>query len=322
MASLPLVSICVPSFNSARWILETLDSALRQTYPEVEILVVDNASTDDTVALARSTRSPRLRVEVNGENLGAVRNFNRCIDQARGELIKFLLSDDLLYPACVERMAGLFARHGTLGLVFSPRDVLLDEDADNAAREWKRQAETLHTRFNRLETVNSGRSLFEQYLEGELYGNWIGEPTCVMVRKECFRRVGGFNPRICQEVDYAMWLRVLAFFDAGFLDERLSAYRVHSAATTASNKRINRDWLDRLWLLEDLLSYEEIRRRYPQIRRLRNRELRRLVRAEVGGVVRGLVGARRPSLSFAAKARAVRDYLAYRAAGRPMLGAR
>src|SRR5260370_18406428 len=103
----PLVSICIPTFNADRWIQECLESALAQIYPRLEVLIIDDASTDETVELVRAVDDKRIRVLVNEPNIGLVRNWNKCIEMARGEFIKFLVHDDILYPDCVQKMMRL-----------------------------------------------------------------------------------------------------------------------------------------------------------------------------------------------------------------------
>ena len=70
----PLVSICIPSYNGEKWIREAIDSALAQTYKPLEIVIVDDASTDNTLEIIQSYRDPRIRIEVNKKNLGQNKN--------------------------------------------------------------------------------------------------------------------------------------------------------------------------------------------------------------------------------------------------------
>src|SRR4051812_21562594 len=100
----PVISICVPAYNAAGYLRQCLDSALAQTFKDWELVLVDNASTDQTVAIATeyARRDDRFRVHQNAQNIGAHANFNRCIDLAQGEWLKFLCADDWLEPECVE----------------------------------------------------------------------------------------------------------------------------------------------------------------------------------------------------------------------------
>src|SRR5712691_12790791 len=143
----PLVSICIPTFNAARWILDCLVSALAQSYPSLEVLVIDDASTDETVELIRSIDDERIRLLVNEQNIGLARNWNKCIEMSRGDFIKFLFHDDILYPDCVEKMMRLLLSNENVGLVFSPRDVIVEGDPEaELTKTWLQHWTTLHTR--------------------------------------------------------------------------------------------------------------------------------------------------------------------------------
>jgi len=275
-AKLPLVSICLPTFNGAKWIRESVDSALRQTYENIEIIVVDDGSTDDTVEQIRSIDDPRIAVHTNGRNVGLISNWNKCLKLASGEFIKFLFQDDILYPDCVERMMGLFLKYDGIGLVFSARDILVDRDLDErTAKHWLEYCEVLHTHFDSLGEFNSGRRLFLQQMRNGFYGNWIAEPSSVMVKKECFYRLGQFNTRLYQVGDLEMWLRIMYFYDVGFIEDKLTAFRIHGKSATVANARSRNDFLDQFWLFEELLRHNEIKNSCPEIVDMRNRELDR-----------------------------------------------
>jgi glycosyltransferase involved in cell wall biosynthesis len=276
----PLVSICIPTFNAARWIQVCLESALAQTYPSLEILIVDDGSTDETVELVRSIDDERIRLMVNEQNVGLAQNWNRCIEMSRADFIKLLFHDDLLYPDCVEKMMQLLLSHEHVGLVFSPRDVIVEEDPEGkSTKKWLQNWTTLHTRFRALEAVNRGRDLFTQYLSSGFQGNWIGEPSSVLIRKGCFTRLGLFNPKLYQVCDVEMWLRIMFFYDIGFLPEKLSAFRFHSDSTSSRNMISRRNFLDQLWLLESLSNCKPIMSAHPEIERIRALELARLAKA-------------------------------------------
>ena len=105
-----LVTIAIPTFNGAQWLGDAIESAISPTYRRVEILVVDDASGDDSVELAESFDDGRIRVVRNETRLGLATNWNRCIELARGEFIKFLFQDDLLHRDCVRELVGLMQR--------------------------------------------------------------------------------------------------------------------------------------------------------------------------------------------------------------------
>lgn len=115
----PKVSILIPVFNREKYIAECIQSALDQTFVGLEVVVVDNASDDGTWDICQqfAMRDPRVRVFRNKENIGPVRNWIRCAQEARGEYSKILFSDDLLEPDCIERMLQPF-KDPDVSLVF------------------------------------------------------------------------------------------------------------------------------------------------------------------------------------------------------------
>jgi glycosyltransferase involved in cell wall biosynthesis len=286
----PAVSICIPACNGAEWIDAAIDSALAQTHTDFELLVVDDRSTDETRERVLARSDERLRLSGNDSSLGAAANHNRCIELAGGELIKFLHQDDLLYPDCLERMTALFETHPTVGLVFAPRDVILDEPADPRAVEWARTYGSLHDGFRRLQAFNRGADLLDEYLpslRGPVYYNWIGEPSAVMARRACFEQVGRFQPRMAQSFDIEMWLRIMAVADVGFVSEPLTAFRHHSRSLSAATARSGGDWLDLLWLLEGVLGSPSLSaRNRTMLRRFRRRELLRAFKRQAARMLR------------------------------------
>lgn len=117
--SISKVSILIPVYNRKKYIAECIQSALDQTYCDFEIVIVDNASDDGTweICQALAVRDSRIRVFRNATNIGPVRNWIRCAQEARGEYGKILFSDDLLEPDCIERMLQPL-KNPDVGLVF------------------------------------------------------------------------------------------------------------------------------------------------------------------------------------------------------------
>lgn len=101
----PLISICIPAYNRADLIEETINSALSQTYTNIEVIVNDNCSTDNTWSLLEkiSRRDSRVKIFSNDENLGAVKNWKKAMEKATGEYALILWSDDLIKPDFIEK---------------------------------------------------------------------------------------------------------------------------------------------------------------------------------------------------------------------------
>jgi glycosyltransferase involved in cell wall biosynthesis len=272
----------------------------------LEVVVVDNASTDATRRRVQEIDDPRVRLYANSHNLGVCRNFNRSVALSRGRYIKLLCADDVLYPDCVEAMLRVFESDPRVGLVFSPRDIDLEDPNDPGAIAWKAKHEGAHTRFGELDEVNTGEALLSTWIRDEFRGNWIGEPTNVMMSRECLRDIGTFNFRVPERTDMDLWARAMLRHSVGFVDRPLARFLVHAKSGTSIHRGTGRAWLDRLWFLEGLLTYDEVRRRYPEIRRLRTKALL--------AVLRDVLLAR--GTPKRGKLKGIRSYLAFRLLGR------
>jgi len=303
----PRVSIAIPVYNGARWIGDTVRSALAQTFDDFEVVVVDNASTDATVETISVIGDDRVRLFRNPTNLGPYRNMNRTVEESRGELIKFLHADDELLPNCLERMVERFD-DPDIGLVFAPRRIELSNPGDPKQQQWLEDFGRPERRFGVLRDKNDGRALLRAYLSTRgSYGNWIGEPSSVMVRRACLERVGGFSLRVRQLNDMDLWALIMAFYDVSFVDEELSVYRFDGGSgggnLTSRNNERRRGWLDPLWMLEGLRRHPEIQAAIPELDDYIKDLRRRTVRSAVGAV------RRRPSLG----PERLRDYASYAA---------
>ncbi len=114
----PLVSFCIPTFNRAAHLGETLDSALNQTEKNFEIIVVDDASTDSTEKVVKGFTDPRIRYFKNNKNLGVPKNYNYVFSLAKGEYLCLLEDHDLLDPGYLEELLSLFKSHPELSFAF------------------------------------------------------------------------------------------------------------------------------------------------------------------------------------------------------------
>ena len=194
----PLVSIVIPAYNNADYLDETMKSVLGQTYTNLEVIVSDHASTDDTWAVMQryssDARVTLLHTEGGG---GALRNWNRVSQAATGELIKLVCGDDLLYPTIVaQQVAALLATPGAV-LAASPRDIV---DANGAPVLKNRGLAGLigvHDGTVAVrKTITQGTNIF-------------GEPGCVMMRRSVLEKVGWWDsrwPYLIDETSYSMVL--------------------------------------------------------------------------------------------------------------------
>jgi glycosyltransferase involved in cell wall biosynthesis len=278
----PLVSVCMPAHNAERWIGDAVESVLQQTYSHFELVISENASTDGTAAIARSYRDPRIRLEPTTSLIDPIENHSRSVQLSTGALIKFLHADDKLLPTCLEEMVALATEDPRIGLVFAPREILLDTPENEADIEWEEMYAHLHERFVGLTAVNEGILLFRQMLADGFEDNWFGEPTAVLASRACLARVGLFGLRLFQIADLDLWLRIALTHRIGYIPHPLSVYRHHDQSVTAANARVGRDWLDRLWMLEGLLAQPELEPAdRATVERLRNASFARALRSQL-----------------------------------------
>ncbi|MFT4049388.1 MAG: glycosyltransferase family 2 protein [Solirubrobacterales bacterium] len=217
----PTVSVCIPTYNYARFLPRTIGSVLDQTYDDLEVIVVDDASTDDTdEVMERYADDPRVSYVKNDPNLGLFKNFNHCASLARGRYLKFLCADDWLDPRYLERTVPLLEADQRIGLVTNSH-VLTDVDENPVTIEY---------------APFGGRDRIPSQDAVDMLIRWhypLGRPTNVVIRRELFDRVGGFDGDFAPTGDLQLWLRLLGEADLGAVREPLCFVRAHETKTHA-----------------------------------------------------------------------------------------
>ena len=211
----PLVSICISAYNAERFLAESIRSVLAQTYPNLEIIVLDNGSADHTFTVAASFDDPRLRTLRVGQNLGAYQAMNRLAAMATGEYLAIYHADDVYEPTIVEREVGHLERHRDVAAVFCT-DHFMDEEG----------------------RIYGGASLTPEFAGRASLGyhevvrylvrrkNTLFCCPTFMTRRAVFEALGGFRPDVYAiGTDLEMWLRIARRHPVAILDERLIRYR-------------------------------------------------------------------------------------------------
>ena len=252
----PMVTVCIPVYNGYTFLERCLQAIVNQTYRNLEILVVDNQSTDDSAALlaAWARRDPRLRVVTNDSNIGLVPNRNRCIELAHGEWIKFMDVDDVLAPSAIERL--LEASNGSYRMAICRR-LFFYEGVDETQRALMER----EVRRYEVRELLPGRTYITPEevarLALEYRGrNFVGEPTAVMMHRSVFDEFGDFNEDLVQIPDLEYWLRVGLHTGIAYVDEPLSCFSIHNGAASAANlalRSFRADRVDQLILLHEYL---------------------------------------------------------------------
>ena len=222
VSNTPKVSVCIPAFNAADYLRQAVESVLEQSYQNLEIVIVDNCSTDLTASLVgelQQASNVRICFYQNDRNIGLVANLNKCLEHAKGAYIKLLCADDMLLPECIEQMVERLDLHQSVKLVGSSR-FIIDERGDKLGIR----------KYMKGDAIVCGSQVITRCLFG---GNYIGEPTAVMFRKSDLK--GGFREDMPQLSDMDMWFQLLEQGDLLSLERPLCAVRSHSAQMTHAN---------------------------------------------------------------------------------------
>lgn len=241
MGSQVLVSVCIPTRNGGEYLEAALASVTSQTYGNLEVVISDDGSADDTLsiieAFAKATQYPVRVYQHQPAGIGA--NWNHCVQQAKGTYIKFLFQDDLLYPDCIERMVQLMQMDPTIGMVYSKRDLIYDTETE-FIKQFIAGYSNLHEQWQDLK-VTEGVLHGTAYLKDAQFlnspKNKIGEPVCVLLKAEVFKTVGYFDTQMKQALDSDFWYRLMPFYKVGFIDDSLCAFRLHDAQASSQNKQ-------------------------------------------------------------------------------------
>jgi len=219
------VSLCIPAYQAEKHLRETLDAAFAQTCEDMEILVLDNNTSDGTRTILeealRERRDPRLRVVRNDATLSMPDNWNRVVELCRAPLIKLLCADDLIDKTCVQDQADVLTENPDVALVACKVDLL-----DDAGQPLRRS-----TGLRRLTGRHDGRAVIRQVVRSG--GNPIGPSAAVTFRRKDFDTVGGFKGDLLYPMELELWTRLLRQGDFVGQTDAMAAFRVSADGATA-----------------------------------------------------------------------------------------
>ncbi len=240
----PKVSLLVPNCNRAAYLRQALASALAQDFADFELLISDDASSDDSVAVSTefARRDSRIALTIQPARLGLAANFNWCLGQARGEYVKFLLNDD--------RLARRDSLRRLVSMLEQAPDIVL---ASSAARIINAASEGQYVRdYLRRDQVEDGGIACRRCLLSGI--NQVGEPSLFLFRRRCAGK--GFNPAYRLWLDFEFALRVLEQGRFAYCSEPLTDFRKHPEQESQAllkllgieHYRLLATYADRPWL--------------------------------------------------------------------------
>ena len=213
-----LVSVCIPTYNCSDYIAETLDSVLNQTYKNIEIIITDNASTDETVKIIKKYSDDRINLFINETKLGMVNNWNEAVSKASGEYIKLLCSDDLLSPDAIEKQVKALDESNAICSI-----------GNSCVINSKGKVIFKRNYFNNNCLKNG-----VQYAQKSLLGrNIYAEPGNLLYRAAFMDQHGVYDTDLKYTPDWEFDLRLSAYGDIFCLSDIIFYFRISDSSETS-----------------------------------------------------------------------------------------
>ena len=223
MSSTATVSIVLPNYNYAHYLDERIQSLLHQTYTDFELIILDDASTDDSLTVIdKYTDDPRVRTTFFAENSGSpFRRWNDGAKLARGHYLLIAEADDSCHPTLLQKLVGKLDMHSSVGLAYC-QSLSIDGDG-NRIGTWKSYTDALNTERWANDYVDKGQTELS-YL---LFRNTIPNASAVLMRRNLFMEVGMADPTLRVIGDWMLWWKMLMVSDVAFVAEPLNYFRTH-----------------------------------------------------------------------------------------------
>lgn len=214
---MPKVTVVIPAYNATTYLPETLDSVLAQTFPDFEVLIINDGSTDHIVSWASEIDDPRVKL-ISQENRGVSEARNTGIKSAQGEYIAFLDADDMWEETKLEKQVRCFESKPEVGLVYTWTR-LVDETGQETGIKYDSQVEG---------------NVWQQILVACI----VCSGSSAMVRRCCFDRAGLFDPGASPAEDFDMWTRIAQHYSFAVIKEFLLDYRQHSGNSSRNHLKM------------------------------------------------------------------------------------
>jgi glycosyltransferase involved in cell wall biosynthesis len=211
----PLVSVVCLCYNQRDWVEAAVDSVLRQTYPHIELIIADDASTDESREVIKRIHAqhPDIRIMLSDVNRGNCTAFNAAFRETKGAFVVDFAADDLMHPERIEKQVRKFEElDESYGVVFTDAEYI-DENGV-----------LLHRHYDTLRE----KGLLKHVPEGDVYRDvlsryFIASPT-MLIRRAVLDAIGGYDETLAYE-DFDFWVRSARFFKYAFLNEPLTRIR-------------------------------------------------------------------------------------------------
>jgi glycosyltransferase involved in cell wall biosynthesis len=224
---MPKVSIILPNYNYARYLDERIQSLLNQTYKDFELIILDDASTDNSLEVIQKYISdPRVRTQFFTENSGLpYKRWNDGADLAQGEYLLFAGADDSCEPTLIEKLIEKLEHHPSVGLAYS-QTWITDSDGKiiNSCKNWRDEDK------KRWESDYVDRG--ENEIKYMFKVITIFNASCLLMRRDIFVKVGKFDTGFFMAADYMLYVKMLMISDVAYVSQHLNYFRCHPLTVT------------------------------------------------------------------------------------------
>ena len=210
----PKVSVCIPTYNRPEFLKQAIESVLAQTFSDYELIISDNASADTTTAVISSFKDRRIIHIRKEKNIGLVDNWNNCLSAAKGQYITIFHDDDHMLPDNLTFKIEALDRNERAGMIHSNFHII-DENGSITQ-------ENAHF-IKSQDIVETGAS----FLRKSLLGYNPINVSSVVIRKECYDKLGGFSKKVHFTTDLEFWMRISMHYDVIYLAKPLIEYRMY-----------------------------------------------------------------------------------------------
>ena len=247
---MPKVTVIIPSYNHGKFIGETINSVLTQSFQDFELLIIDDCSTDNSVEIISKFNDPRIKLIVNEQNQGAAYGHNLMLDMAQGEYIALINSDDIWLPHKLKQQVLFLDKNQSYGAVFTNVEVI-DESGNSFANK---------THFYSSVFNQKNRTQVEWLQHFFYHGNCLCHPSS-LIRKRIYLEVGNYNPLLGLVPDFELWIKIVAKYNIYVLPEKLITFRILNNENNASGSNLKnfvRGYFDHGKVLDAFCNITEI----------------------------------------------------------------
>lgn len=212
------VSICIPTYNGSKFILDALNSVLNQDYQNLEIIVNDDCSSDDTLAIVKSIEDERIQIYSNEKNLGLVSNWNRTVSFATGEFVKLMCQDDVLCEKAISNQLAILKANPSASISIGNTYVI---DAENKIIMNRK-------RFKKDILIDGKKYAMKSFRGRNIYS----EPPNALYRTEYFYKLGQYDAELSYTPNWDFGVKLSYLGDVACCKDYIMKFRISDSSET------------------------------------------------------------------------------------------